>query len=149
MHCAVILSQNLINNLFSYFSMAHMKNIAKCLYATALTVSLALSPKCHNDSLPSQQTIDWFVAKRGYSGEDIGNMKRFLNCYNNYNDTLFIHVDSIYDWKTAAIVMQFQKDEKLHDRDGLAGKKTIEAMIDACEEKECTYSCTSLKSIKK
>ena len=118
-----------------------MKSIKNYGYALALAASFF---SCSHE-VPQQDSLDWYVARRGYTAEDITNIQRFINCYGSY-----LKVNGKYDRETAFEIMMFQDDEKLKDREGIAGKKTLEAMLRKCAELNCDSAvCDGLNKIKK
>ena len=117
----------------------------KLYYAMALAASLSFPIGC-SKSVPSQDTIDIYVAKRGYTAENIKSIKRFLEC----SGFGYLAPNFKYDRETAFEVMMFQEAENLKDKEGLVGKKTLEAMINRCPESSCDSSvCEGLKRIKR
>jgi hypothetical protein len=116
----------------------------KSIYGYALAFAASAFISC-SDDIPSQESLDWYVAKRGYTAEDITNIQRFINCNGSY-----LKVTGKYDRETALDVMVFQGNEKLKDREGLAGKKTLERMLRKCAEINCDSTiCAGLEKIKK
>jgi hypothetical protein len=116
----------------------------KKMYAIALAASIFMPQGCSHD-VPSQEYLDWYVARKGYTAENITSIKNFISC----NGGGYLAPDIKYDRETAFEVMMFQENENLKDKEGLVGKKTLEAMIRKCSENNCDSSiCEGLKRIK-